>query len=100
MALYFANDGSFLRNEWLKTPHKWLNSSAIIIISHLLPLPITDKHIGSAVNGIRRAFHFIGHDVVPGFLIIQRDVFHLLKPKIGFDIAADGFENVVITGKR
>src|SRR5699024_5702138 len=25
-----AKGGSFLRNDWLKTPHKWLNSSAII----------------------------------------------------------------------
>jgi hypothetical protein len=30
VALYFATDGSFPRNELLKTPHKWLNSSAII----------------------------------------------------------------------
>ncbi|WP_306009569.1 hypothetical protein, partial [Bacillus sp. MMSF_3328] len=25
-----ANGGSFLRNDWLKTPHKWLISTAII----------------------------------------------------------------------
>lgn len=30
MALYSAEDGSHLRNWWLKTPRKWLNSSAII----------------------------------------------------------------------
>uniref|UniRef100_UPI00260E3BEC NUDIX hydrolase n=1 Tax=uncultured Metabacillus sp. TaxID=2860135 RepID=UPI00260E3BEC len=26
-----AKGGSFLRNDWLKTPHKWLISTAIII---------------------------------------------------------------------
>ncbi|MFC0470042.1 hypothetical protein ACFFHM_05750 [Halalkalibacter kiskunsagensis] len=31
VALCSANGGSFIRNEWLKTPQLWLNSFAIII---------------------------------------------------------------------
>lgn len=31
--MYSAKGGSFLRNDWLKTPHKWLISTAIINIS-------------------------------------------------------------------
>ncbi|MBU9722720.1 hypothetical protein [Bacillus alkalicola] len=30
MALDLANDGSILRNRWLKTTQKWLNLNAII----------------------------------------------------------------------
>ena len=30
VALHPAKGGSFLRNDWLKTPLKWLNSAAII----------------------------------------------------------------------
>lgn len=35
VALCFANDGPFLRNEWLKTSHKWLNSFAIITLRQI-----------------------------------------------------------------
>ena len=32
VALLPAKPGSVLRNSWLKTPHKWLNSTAIFIL--------------------------------------------------------------------
>lgn len=31
LALQSAIGGSFIRNDWLKTPHTWLNLTAIII---------------------------------------------------------------------